>query len=281
MSQRPPPTAPRPATVEAALDGAAEALRAGRLDEAERLAAHVLKSRRADARAAQVLGQALLLQGRPAEAARAIGPLARRSADPVLETLLARALDDSGQGDAALAQLRQATTRRPAYPLAFLELGDTLGRAGRLDEGAAVFEDGLALAPDALVLKVGLGFLRLQADDRAAARRLFAEVRAADPARPDAMIGLARAAALDGAFAEAADLYRLVLARQPRDAQSRIGLGKCLLELGDRAAGEAALREAARLGPDAAGAAVNALAAVPHGRAFLRPSDAERFLKGR
>ncbi|MBL8557046.1 MAG: tetratricopeptide repeat protein [Phenylobacterium sp.] len=278
MSQRPPPNAPRPATVDAALEAAGEALRRGRLAEAERLAGGVLKARRADARAARLLGQALLLQGKADAAADALRPLARRSADPALETLLARALADGGHADAALEQLRQATTRRPPYPLAFLELGDALGRAGRFGEAAEVFEAGLALAPEALVLEVGLGFLRLQTDDRAAARRHFAEVRAAAPERFDAMIGLARTAALDGAFAEAAELYRLVLARQPGDVQSRIGLGRCLLELGDRAAGEAALREAARLAPDAAGAALNALAAVPRGRAFLRPSDAERFL---
>jgi tetratricopeptide (TPR) repeat protein len=137
MSQRP----SRPATVQDALEGAARALREGNLAEAERLAGYVLKSSRADTRAAQILGQALLLQGRPAEAITALGPLARRTADPVLETLLARALADAGRGDEALAQLRAATARRPPYPLAFLELGDALGKAGRFDEAAALREE--------------------------------------------------------------------------------------------------------------------------------------------
>lgn len=278
MSQRSSP--PRSGTLQDALAAAAAALDAGRLGEAEQLAARVLRANRLDTAAARLLGQALLLQGRPADAIEALEPPARRTADPALETLLARGLADAGRKDEALEHLRRAVTRRPPYALAFLELGDALGRVGRFGEAAAVFEEALALAPDALVLKVGLGFLRLQTREPAAARRLFAEVRAADPRRPDAMIGLARAAALDGAFAEAAELYRLALGLRPRDAQSRIGLARCLLELGDRHRGEAALREAARLGPEAAGAALTALAASPRGRAFLRPSDAEAFLSG-
>jgi hypothetical protein len=94
------------------------------------------------------------------------------------------------------------------------------------------------------------------------------------------MITLAKAMALDGEHAAAADLYRHILGLQPDDALTRINLAKCLLELGERDAGEAALRTAARGAGQMPGRAITALAAAPHGRFFLRPSVAAKFLRG-
>jgi tetratricopeptide (TPR) repeat protein len=272
MSKRPSSTAGRPRPVNRTLEDAIAAIRMERPDEAERLALAVLKSNRGDVRAAQVLGHALLLQNRPAEAIEPLQRAARRGEDPTTETLLARALAAVGRGEDALDQLRLAVTRRPPLPLAFLELGDQLGEAGRFDEAAAVFESGLALTPEAAVLRVGLGYLQLKRND------LFLAVRAAAPQRHDALVGLAKVMALDGDYAAAADLYRQALALRPGDAVTRINLGKCLLEMGQRQAGEAALREATRGAPPLAGLAITALAATPHGRLFLRPSAAEKFL---
>jgi tetratricopeptide (TPR) repeat protein len=250
-----------------------------RLDEAERLAGGVLKSDRGNVPAAQVLGQALLLQNRAEEAIDPLRRAARRSNDPAIETLLARALADAGRAEEALDQLRQATARRPPYPLAFLELGDQLGKVGRFDEGVAVFESGLALAPDAAVLRIGLGYLHLHRNERAKARGLFLQVRAAAPERHDALVALASVLALDGEYAAAADLYRQALGQRPDDAATRIGLGACLLEMGERDAGEATLRAATGGAAQMAGPAITALAAASHGRFFLRPSAAAKFLR--
>jgi hypothetical protein len=59
---------------------------------------------------------------------------------------------------------------------------------------------------------------------------------------------------------------------------TRISLGKCLLEMGEREAGETVLRTVAR-DAGATGLAITALAATPHGRFFLRPSAAAKFLR--
>ncbi len=268
----------RPSTIGEALDRATLALRTGRFDEAVRLAADVLKSNQGNVLAAQVLGQALMLQNRPDEAIRPLQRVARRSQDPVIETLLGRAMIDAGRGDEGAEQLRLATTRRPPYPLAFLELGDWLGDMGRFEEGMAVFESGRTLAPDAIVLRVGLGYLHLKHNDRAKARALFQQLCAAAPERTDAAIGLANVLVLDGDYATAADLYRRALQLRPGDAVTRINLGKCLLELGGREAGETALRAAVRGASQLSGLAITALAATPHGRLFLRPSAAAKFL---
>jgi tetratricopeptide (TPR) repeat protein len=247
--------------------------------EAERFASDVLKSDRGNVLAARLLGQALLLQNRAEEAIDPLRRAARRSNDPAIETVLAKALIDAARGDEALDHLRRATARRPPYPLAFLELGDQLGKIGRFDEGVAVFESGLALAPDAVVLRVGLGYLHLHRNDRAKARGLFLQVRAAAPERHDALVGLASVMVLDGEYAAAADLYRRALGLRPDDAMIRLSLGKCLLEMGKRDAGEATLRAAARGVAQMAGPVIVALAGAPHGRFFLRPSAAAKFLR--
>ena len=274
-------TPERPVTVEHALDGARAAVLAGRPEEAERLAAYVLKSRRGDAQAAKLLGQALLMQEKAAAAIEPLERSAKRQADPETETLLGRALSMADRPEAALAILRRATTRRPAFPLAFLELSDQLARAGLPDAAAAALDEGLALAPGALPLRMALAHLHLARNDRAQARRLFADVRQAAPHRHDALVGLAHVTALDGDFAAAADLYREALTLRPDDALTQIELGRCLLELGQRDAGEAILRAATRGGAQLAGAAITALASATRGRVFLRPSDALGFLKGR
>jgi Flp pilus assembly protein TadD len=228
--------------------------------------------------AAQVLGAALLMQGRTAEAVAPLQMAAQRSTDPSTGIYFARALARVGRNDEALVQLRVCAARRPPFVHAFLELGDQLAETGRYDEAAEVFETGLSLLPDAAVLRIGLGYLHLRRSDRAKARELFLEARAAAPHRRDAAIALARVMVLDGESAAAVDLFRLALASQPEDQVVRIELGKCLLDLGEREAGEAMLRAGAS-GPAEWGPTLRALAAGAHGRFFLRPSAAARFLQ--
>jgi tetratricopeptide (TPR) repeat protein len=168
--------------------------------------------------------------------------------------------------------------RRPAFPPAFLEAAGQLGKIGRLEEARAVLENGLALTPDAADLRMELGFLSVKRNERAKARALFMQVLAAAPERHDALVALARVMALDGGYAAAADCYRRALGLRPDDAVTRNNLGICLLGMGERDAGEASLRAAMRGDPHTTGRAITSLAAASHGRFFLRPSAAARFL---
>jgi predicted Zn-dependent protease len=278
MSKRPSSTAERPSPGNPAIDRAMLAFQMQRFDEAERLASGLLKSDRGNILAAQILGRALLMQNRADEAIDPLQRAARRSNDPEVETLLAVVLAAAGQRDAALDQLRRTTARRPPFPPAFLELGNQLRKIGRFDEGITVLENGLKLTPDAVDMQIGLGYLYVARNDRAKARALFLQVRAAAPGRHDAIVALAKVMAVDGEYAEAAGLYRHALGLQPDDAVTRVNLGKCLLELGEREAGEATLRAATRGSTQLAGQAITALAAAPHGRFFLRPSAVAKFL---
>jgi tetratricopeptide (TPR) repeat protein len=281
MSKRPPiPSVPeRPSPGNQALESAIFALRMQRPNEAERLASGVLKSNRGNILAAQVLGRALLMQNRAVEAIDPLEKAARRSHDPAIETLLAQALAAAGRGEEGLDQLRRATARRPPFPQAFLEHAGQLSKTGQLDEAVAVLESGLALAPDVVDLRMELGYVHFKRNSRAEARAMFVQVLAAAPERPDAWAALAKVMAMDGEYAAAADTYRRALALRPDDDASRNSLGICLLELGERDAGEANLRAATRGDPQMAGRAVMSLAAASHGRFFLRPSAVAKFLR--
>jgi Tfp pilus assembly protein PilF len=278
MTRRPPKTPPPANVVDRTLGQAISALRERRADAAEQLAAGVLKSNRNSLLAAQILGEALLLQNRPAAAVDVLVEPARKSRDAATETLLAMALAAAGRKDEALDQLRRATTRRPAFPLAFLELGDRLGEGGQLSEAVSVLENGLLLSPGAEILRLALGYIHLKRNDRVKARQLFSEVVAAAPDQHTALLALAKVLAMEGDNAKAADIYRRVLASRPDDAATRVALGKCLLEMGEREAGETMLRQAAEGDEQGARLAIAALAATPHGRFFLRPSAAAAFM---
>jgi len=279
MSKRSPSSPAQPGGGNPALDRAILALQMRRPDEAERLASQVLKADRGNIAAAQILARALLIQNRIAEAIVPLERAARRSQDPVIETLLSGALAAAGRVDEAIDLLRVTTARRPPYPPAFAELGGQLSKLGRIEESFAVFQSGLELTPGVTDLLMGLGNLHLKTNDRARARAAFLQVQTAEPGRFDAMSGLANVMALDGEYAAAADLYRRLVALMPNDAVMRYNLGKCLLELGDRDAGEATLREVAGGGMHLTGSAVEALSAASHGRFFLRPSAAAKFLR--
>ena len=91
---------------------------------------------------------------------------------------------------------------------------------------------------------------------------------------------LGRVLLLDGEYASAADAYRHALAHRPDDALTRADLAACLLEMGDRDAGEANLRSAFRGRPHMLGRTTYALVASSHGRFFFRPSAVVKFLQG-
>jgi tetratricopeptide (TPR) repeat protein len=268
----------RPGSSIQVLESAALALRMQRPNEAERLAFGVLKSDRGNVLAARILGRALLMQNRADEAIVALERAARRGDDPEIETLLAGALAVVGRADEALDRLRRSIARRPPFPPAFLEYAGQLGKIGRVDEAIAVLENGLALAPDAVDLRTELGYLHVKRNDRAKAREIFSQLHAAAPERYDVLVGLAKVMALDGEYAPAVDLYRRALGMRPDDAVTRNNLGICQLEMGEREAGEANLRAMTRGAPQLAGQAITSLAAVSHGRFFLRPSAAAKFL---
>jgi len=120
----------------------------------ERLAAGVLKSNRSNLLAARVLGRALLMQNRAAEAIVPLERAARRGDDPLIETELAIAL--AAAAGATRPSTNCARPRRGGRPFRkrFVEHGGLLAKIGRLEEAVAVLESGLVLAPDIVELQI-------------------------------------------------------------------------------------------------------------------------------
>ena len=257
------------------------ALRTRQFGRAEQLATEILKSNRTDRNALVLLAHALISQNRAGEAVGPLQKAVRRNSDAEIETLLGASLCSSGRSADGIEQLRLIVARRPPHLPAFQELAGQLAKAGQLDEAIRTIEDGLALAPDNIDLKVGLGRLLLENNERARARDVFTVARDAAPGRPDILTELARTLLLDGEYAAAADAYRHALALHPEDALARANLAACLFELGERDGGEAALRSVMRGRPHMLGRATYALAASSHGRFSFRMSAVAEFLGGK
>lgn len=278
MKQSAPPKAPSGAA-EQTLQQAMAALQAGRPDAAEWLAAGVVKSSPADPRAQHLLGYALLVQGRAAEAIAPLEQAARRTHDPAIETQLAMALRQAGRTEEALERLARASKRRPPFPPAFLEYGNLLAALGRNDEAIGVLEHGLELAPRMGQLAIQIGFIHAARNERAEARAMLVRGLADAPDDTDGLFQLARMLQNECDFAQAAETYRRLLAIAPHDAAARVGLGACLLELGETDAAFDSLQVAAGASAKIYGEIVTAIAASGRGRFWLRPSDAARALK--
>lgn len=268
---RPPP----PALAKALLS-----LQIQQLEEAEQLASQVLKSDRGNTLAAEVLGRALLGQNRLDDAIVHLTKFARRTGEPSIETLLAGILAAAGRQDEVLDPLRRAVALRPPYIPAFVELSNQLRKRGQFDEAMTVAESGLTFEPQSADLQLATGYVLVERNERVRARKVFAAVHAAQPIHHDALLALASAMIWDGDYGQAADLYRRALAIRPLD-DTRIRLGKCLLELRQREQAEALFRDAIRGPNKIAAPAVIAMVSSSHGRIFLRPSSALDFLRTR
>ncbi|WP_170978697.1 tetratricopeptide repeat protein [Afipia massiliensis] len=256
------------------------ALQMQQLGEAEQLASQVLKSDRSNTLAAEILGRALLAQNRLDEAIVHLAKFARRTDEPSIETLLAGMLATVGRRDEALDHLRRAVARRPHYIPAFVELALQLRKSGQFDEAMTVTESGLTFEPQSVDLQLALGYVLADCNERIRAQAVFAKVHAAEPTHHDALLALAAAVIWDGDYGRAADLYRRALAIKPLD-DTRIRLGKCLLELRQREEAEALFRTATHGLSKLAAHAVIAMVSVSHGRIFLQPSATLDFLRVR
>jgi Flp pilus assembly protein TadD len=265
----------------------AEALQRGRLAidnerpaEAEQLAGDILDANSGHLEATKILGYALLMQGRAGEAVAPLEKAARTSRDPEVETQLAIALRQAGDSDKALTWLKRAVKRTPAFAPAFHEFGFVLHSLGRSAEAIDALRQGLAAAPMMTELAVQLGFVCYAINDRANAGAAFAHALSVNPVHAEAIQGLGTVMMDGGDYRQAAELFRRALAADADDTVARIALGNCLLELGDKDGGLACLRAASVRGAEFYGKSLRVLLSSGHGRFWLRPSGAAKFLKG-
>ena len=279
MTGRSPSFDAQTGSAEQALHAAILALQRQRPDEAEQIAAGVLEREPHHPVAAGILGRAMMLQNRAAEAIPVLEQAARRDNDSAVETQFADALVATGRRDEALAQLRRTMTRQPAFLPCFVMYARYTAETGGYADAIAALQQGLALFPGAWELQNQLALQHIKTNDRAAARAVLSQALAGAPRHPHLLMTLGQVHYLDGDYAAAADAYQQVLAANPGDAAARKNLGTCRLELGERDGAEADLRAAVRAAPQLAGHAIAAMALASHGRFFLRLNAALDFLR--
>jgi tetratricopeptide (TPR) repeat protein len=249
--------------------------------EAERLAREILESNAGNREAANVLGYALIMQGRAREAVKLLEKAARGSLDPEIETELAIALQRCDRTEDAVTWLERAVKRKPPFPAAFLELGLALAALRRFDAAIVALRRGVEAAPMLPDMQARLGEVYSRAGDAANAAAAFRRALAMDPAHLGATLGLAELLAAQRDFAQAAELFRRALQQNPSNHDARISLGNCLLNLGEPDDALSWMRSAATAAPQFYGKALRTLVSSGRGRFWLRPSMAAKILRGK
>jgi tetratricopeptide (TPR) repeat protein len=134
-----------------------------------------------DAEAWRDLGEALVFDGRVAEAGDALRRAVELRPDDVAALVdLGHVELAAGRADEAAARFRQAVERSPENAQALRALGDVLRRQGRLDDALGVAVAASAASPDDVVAALDVADLSLELDRLDDAAEAFRRVRAAD-----------------------------------------------------------------------------------------------------
>ncbi|HEY6545110.1 MAG TPA: tetratricopeptide repeat protein, partial [Dokdonella sp.] len=193
---------------------AAQALEAGRVDEAERELAPVLAAFPDHPEVLRLHAGMRNLRGDHGGAITAASRgVALRPDDPLQHNTLGTVLAEAGQYDEAIASLRRCCELQPGYAVAHYNLGVLLTRCVRHDEAIVALREAVALAP----------------------------------AHADARALLADMLRVSGRAHEAAAEYRRILAERPWTGMAWWGLADLktmTFEAGDIARMESALRDA-------------------------------------
>jgi len=255
------------------------ALRNQRPQDAEKLAGDFLSVNPNHLQGLNILGYALLMQGRADDAIAKLEPAARVLRNPEIDTQLALALRQAGRDEDAVARFRRAIKRQPAFPPAFYELGSLLFFMKRYDEAIEVLTHGVEIAPMPET-SIQLGQVLLALKDYAGAKTAFSRALTLAPNAAGALWGLGKAHQGLGENRIAIEYFRRCLLVTPNDVGTLLNLGHSLLAIGDTDGGFESFRAAARGDQKRYATALTTLVKLGRGRFWLRPSAAARFLRG-
>jgi Flp pilus assembly protein TadD len=182
------------------------------------------------------LGDALLRQGRNAEAEVELRRVLQLDAEHYLQTPceLAKALDHQGRSEEAVACLREVVRAHPENARAQNDLAMLLARRGQVTEAIALLREALRLEPDRPEGMHNLAWILATCPDR----RLRNGPEAVELARracdlsgrqdPQYLRTLADAYVETGELAEAEEELQAALGLKPQDADTHWQLGKVL-----------------------------------------------------
>lgn len=215
------------------------AARAGRMDEAARIADQALAKGVRHPLPFAVLAQAALDNGRFHEAIALLNrAIALAPGDAALPTRLGLCLELAGRPGDAERAFDQALALAPMFTAALECKARLLRGVGREQEAEALFSDALKSDPANVGAWIGRAALRGDAGDWEASANAARRALALQPAHPDALWELARAALAKKHFAEARTLLERLLATPgpaPAKRWARTALGDALEGLGRHA----------------------------------------------
>jgi tetratricopeptide (TPR) repeat protein len=271
--------------VEAALDRAFAALQRARPDEAVRLAQQVLAQAPGHRRALSLLGVALLVCGRGADAVAPLTAAADGAADAGIEANLAMALTQAQRFDEAVAHLERAIALKPDFATAYQKLALLHNLRERPEAAEDAATRATALAPADPEAWAALGTILLDRGKSREAIEALTRALAGLPGLPDLLHPLAGALMDQGDFAAAEGRLREVLAHArvgnyppPKAAMARLDLGYCLQELGRWDEALPNYRMAVEQSPQLYSMAVTAIVSSSRGRFWLKPSEFAKIL---
>ena len=213
----------------AAIDDARAQMRAGRLDEAERILRGIVNATPNAADALELLGASLGAQGRHAE---------------------------------ALPWFDQAVRQRPASPALLHNRALALLATGRPHDARSDLERVVGLRPDFAPAWTALGRAHASLGDLAGAERAFRQPVVLNPASPEALYNLAFFLQTTERFDEAIAAYRKAILGNPRMVNAHNNLGNALMAKGAVDEAVKHFGEAARLAPNSIDAVSNYGAAL-------------------
>lgn len=212
---------------------------------------------------------ALLRDGKPADAAAALGAiLAREPKHAVAAHLLGLALKDTGDWAQGEEWLRFSIGLEPHQGEFHANLGNLLRKRQKYAEAEAAYRRALQLLPQQRAARRGLAQTLNDQHRSAEAEEECQRLLAADGNDADAWEILALALTELGRAAEAERAHRRAIALRPRDAVAHHNLGALLARL-ERPEAMVSLETAKRLGADGYETAYN------RGRAALNEGDLE------
>jgi tetratricopeptide (TPR) repeat protein len=241
---------PRGEATAAALAAARERLRAGEPAQAERLCRQVLGDGPGDAELFQVLGAALLGQGKAGEAAAAWEQAVRLRPDSADAHFgLGQALAAAGRREEAVGRYGEALRLRPGHPDVTAALGLTLAELGRLEEALPCLDEAARLRPDSPTALHNLGVALAQAGRPQEAVGTLEGALRLKADYPEACYNLGNVLRELGRRDEAVERFRQAVSQRPGYAEALNNLGLALSEAAKPEEAAVLLRQAARLRP--------------------------------
>lgn len=168
----------------------------------------------------------------------------------------------SKQGKDGIRAHTEAVKYRPSDPVAHLNLGNALGRAGHLEDAAASYRRALALRPELPEAHNNLGDVELEQGQLQAALGSLQRALELRPDFPEAQQNLGKTLLRLGRYEEALESCKKAADLAPDSPRAHNSLGNALARLGEFAGAIASFQRCIALQPDFAEAHANLANAI-------------------